>query len=173
MAFSLCRRLAASGSVSGRSAQFQPTTLRPQAGPRFLPGSLRPPHRCSERVATSSPSLSALVTLTGAHAVLRDFPQVSAGATLVAPVVGRFLSDPSGLKPCGLKPAVRNPKPSPRASSCFQDLSEPAFGFSPGRESGQEFYLLCFQYFRIFLHRRAAGCFFSERAEAGEALQKP
>ena len=59
------------------------------------------------------------------------FPPSSLPAQfLYVPVFGRFLLIPSEWSPCGFHPAVRNPLPSPRASSHFQDLSEPTYSYT-------------------------------------------
>jgi hypothetical protein len=111
--------------------------------PRFNPGGLesacasyparRPAYRSAWRVATSSPTCPARVVrlpplrASGcARAVLRYFPQVHCRLTIImcrsSAGSSRF---PSESSPYGFDPAVRNPLPSPRASSHFRDLSEP------------------------------------------------
>jgi hypothetical protein len=124
-------------AVPTHVTKFYPS--EPESACASYPALLRPAYRYAERVATSSPNLSARVVrlpplrASGcARAALRYFPQVSAGTFLCAPVVGRFLLILSGWSPCGFQPAVRNPLPSPRASSHFRastDLSKPTYSY--------------------------------------------
>jgi len=99
------QRLSASGSVSGRSPQFQPASLALNYGcytadsnqPALLTRLLRPVDRSTERVATSAsifPRPSFAFSLAGgcADAVQEVFPPGSCRHRLCAPVVGRFLS---------------------------------------------------------------------------------
>jgi len=61
----------------------------------------------------------------------------------------RFPSEPL---PYGFDPAVRNPLPSPRASSHFQDLSEPTYSYTIDKFFRQDLSHLSFQRLDILLH---------------------
>ena len=97
----------------------------------------RPAYRSAWRVATSSSTCPVPVVrhpplrASGcAGTVLRYFPQVHCRLIFICAGLQQVpLDSPSEPSPCGFDPAVRNPLPSPRASSYFQDLSEPTYSY--------------------------------------------
>ena len=101
--------------------------------PALLTRPVRLAYRYAWRVATSSSTYPVRVVRfpplrasNCARTVLRYLPQVHCRLTFICAGLRQVpLDSPSEPSPCGFDPAVRNPLPSPRASSRFRDLSEP------------------------------------------------